>query len=297
MSGFPDLRGVQNLVWRLITAPEGVARGCESLHREGVLARPDPDFLVRGGGALPATERLDVYADMYFYRLHDSLAEDFPCLAAWLGPARFHNLVTDYLLAHPSRHPSLRELGRSLPGFLEGHPLPAAFRRAAALARLEWARLDVFDDADAAALSRETLLAEGATDPERFILGLVPAVRLLRLDAGVLPLWRALEDGQTPASDAPEAGAVPGVCVWRRDFAIFHRSLEADEERCLVALARGPVALARLGELVAEAGSAGDPEAASRRFAALLERWTADGLLRPVDPPGTAPAAQGPDRP
>jgi hypothetical protein len=138
---FPDLRGVEELLWKLITAPEGVVRGAAELHREGVLESQDLSFLVPPNDRLGSAEQLDIYADMYFHRLHDCLAEDFPVLLARLGGARFHNLVTDYLLAHPSTHFSLRELGRALAGFLDSHALEREFPALADLARLEWAPL------------------------------------------------------------------------------------------------------------------------------------------------------------
>ena len=282
MKSSPDLQETQALFWRLLTAPEGAARGCEALVREGLLRDRDLGFFLRRGERLSPTERLDVYADMYFYRLKDCLAEDYPNLAAWIGPARFHNLVTDYLLAHPSRHPSLRELGRALPVFLESQPLPASFVRAPGLARLEWARLDVFDDADAEPLTREALLlSQGAAAPEDCLLALVPALRLLQLEPGVLALWRALADGKHTAERASgPSGLRQAVCVWRRGFAISHRSLAADEERCLRAFADAPLSLARLGEIVLEAqGDDVEPDAAGARFAELLERWMADGVF------------------
>jgi hypothetical protein len=182
----PDLGldEVQALLWRLLTAPAGVGPGAEALHHEGALEGTDLGWLVRPSARLSPTERLDIYADMYFYRLRDCLAEDFPNLARWLGPARFHNLVTDYLLVHPSRHPSLRELGRALPGFLQARPLSSPFQAASGLAALEWARVDVFDETDAEPLSREDLLEQATASPEGFLLGLVQAVRLLSLEPG-----------------------------------------------------------------------------------------------------------------
>jgi len=279
MTSPPGLRASQALFWRLLTAPEGVARGREALQREGLLEDGALDFFVRASSRMSPVERLDVYADMYFYRLRDCLAEDYPNLAAWIGPARFHNLVTDYLLAHPSQHPSLRELGRALPGFLEAHPLPAPFARAPGLARLEWARFDVFDEADALPFTREALL-EQAASPERCRLRLVPALRLLELAPGVLSLWRSLEDDEVAAPEPAAAERGQGVCVWRHEFAVFHRSLASDEERCLRALQAGPLSLARLGESVLGSQAAeSQPAAASARFAELLERWTAAGLL------------------
>ncbi|MDH3213394.1 MAG: DNA-binding domain-containing protein [Myxococcales bacterium] len=251
MQRFPDLRGVQSLFWRLVAAPEGVAAAVGS---------EDLSYLIRPDARLGAVERLDIYADMYFYRLRDCLAEDFPKLAARVGAAHFHNLVTDYLLAHPPRHFSLRELGRALPDFTGSHALERSFPALADLARLEWARVEVFDDADAAPLCWQRLLEGGAAAPESFAATLIPSARLLRLDASVLALWRG---------DPAEPGERIGVRVWRKGFAVHHRSLATDEERCLRELAAGGVTLARLGELVGNAP----------RLAALLDLWARDGLI------------------
>jgi len=282
---FPDLRGVQELFWKLITAPEGVARGAAELHRRAALESEDLSFLVSPHAALSSAERLDLYADMYFYRLRDCLAEDFPALRARLGETRFHNLVTDYLLAHPSRHFSLRELGRALPGFLARHALEREFPALADLARLEWARVDVFDDADAAPLSREGLLGPGASDPEGFGFALIPAARLLRLDASVLPLWKRLDAGGGAGEDADAAGGPRGearaVRVWRKGFAVLHRSMQPDEERCLEALASGGASLAEVGGLLAGVQPSDAAETRiAERFAALLDLWARDEILQ-----------------
>ena len=280
MQPFPDLRSVQELLWKLITAPEGVGRGAAELHRQGALPSEDLSFLVPANDKLGSVEQLDIYANMYFHRLRDCLAEDFPVLLARLGDARFHNLVTDYLLAHPPSHFSLRELGRALPAFLASHPLARELPSLADLARLEWARVDVFDEADAAPVSREEILERGASEPEEFRLALVPAARLLRLDASVLPLWKRLDAGEDPAEDAALRGESCAVRVWRKDLAVFHRSMASDEERCLEALESGGTSLAELGELLARAQPPHVAETQlAGRFAALLDLWTQDEIL------------------
>jgi hypothetical protein len=273
---------VQELFWRLITAPEGVALGAAELHRGGDLESEDLSFLVPPGERLDPAGQLDIYANMYFHRLRDCLAEDFPALVARVGGARFHNLVTDYLLAHPPTHFSLRELGRALPAFLASHPLEREFPALADLARLEWARVDVFDEADAAPLSREQVLERAASDPEGFAPALIPAARLLRLDAPVLPLWKRLDAGEVVGEEAALASGDQrcAVRVWRKGFAIFHRSMQPDEERCLEALASGGATLAQLAELLAAAQPPGAKETElAQRFAALLDLWAQDEIL------------------
>lgn len=281
---FPALRPLQTLFWRLITAPEGVAAGAAALRREGVREAEDLSRWVRSDARLDATGRLDVYADMYFYRLRDCLAEDYPALVALVGAAPFHNLVTDYLLAHPSRHPSLRELGRALPDFVAGHALARRQPAAPDLARLEWARVDVFDDADAPPLEREALLAQGAAAPGSFAFRRVPASRLLRLSPAALAAWRAAQPGaaHTDSAEIPADPCQPPrpVLVWRRDFRVLHRSLPDDEAACLAALGAGPLTLSGVGDALARALHARTPpDVASLRFARLLEAWTRDALL------------------
>jgi hypothetical protein len=281
---FPDLRSVQSLFWRLLSAPEGVSKGAAELHRAGEIESQDLSFLVRPDARLGPVERLDIYADMYFYRLRDCLVEDFPKLAARIGDARFHNLATDYLLAHPSTHFSLRQLGSSLPGFLRTHPLEREFPALADLASLEWARVDVFDDADAAPLSKQELLEAGGSAPEKFAVALIPSARLLRVDAAVLPLWSRLDGGDAAEEDGDRKRSaraeIRAARVWRKGFSVLHRSLPADEEQCLRALAAGAATLAQLAELLLEQQPSGTPpEQAAQRLALLLDLWASDELL------------------
>jgi hypothetical protein len=283
-----DLRSLQSLFWRLIAAPEGVRAEAEALAHAGAIASSELTFLVNPGTAMSAVERLDVYADMYFYRLRDALAEDFPKVAAWIGPPRFHNLVTDYLLAHPSTSFSLRDLGCALPDFLVAYALTREYPGVADLARLEWARLDVFDETDAEPLTRDDLLANAEQG-----MTLVPALRLLRVGGAIPGLWKRLEAEDDALPDAgsmlESAGRMPksagaraslGICVWRRGFAIFHRSLPADEEACLRLLASRPATVAEVGECLLELQPGERSETrAAERLAALLATWTRDGLL------------------
>lgn len=203
----PALTRTEGLFWDLITAPEGVGPGLETLVRDGRAAAEDLETMIAGDDRLPAAERLDIYANMYFFRLHDCLREDFPRLATALGGDRFHNLATDYLLARPSENPSLRYLGRRLPDYLAGHALAQESACLVDLARLEWTRADLFDAADARPLTREDLARLSQEAAGDLPLRAVPAFRLLRLDHDAARLWRELRDRE--AAGASEAG--PGA--------------------------------------------------------------------------------------
>ena len=312
--GSPDLRRTQELFWTLITAPEGVRPAIEDLGRRGVIDERGIDDLFAGDRDLPALDRLDIYANMYFYRLLDCLAEDFPKVLAALGAARFHNLITDYLLRHPSEHPSLRHLGRRLPEFLASHPLAAEFPWASDLARLDWARADLFDALDAVPLSRDALarLPQDRAGEARF--SIVPAFALLRFEHEVVRYWRRLEESdvegrddkaahgratgnaarETPEADDAEARGREGhphpdppkrrstaARVWRKDFVVYHRSIDEDEVRCLE-LAQAGESIARICQGLAAGRSVAK---ATERAGRTIQGWLDDGILAGVTVP------------
>src|SRR5689334_16140542 len=105
------LKATQSLLLKLITAPEGVEKALQE--------SPKTVLPIKGDNRLASVERLDIYANMYFYRIRDALKEDFPAVLKILGEMGFHNLITEYLLKYPSTHYSLRYVGRHLPRFLK----------------------------------------------------------------------------------------------------------------------------------------------------------------------------------
>ena len=223
-----------------------------------------------GDARLSAVARLDIYANMYFFRIRDVLRDEYPKTVIQLGDDGFHNLVTDYLAACPPDHPSLREAGARLPAFLVAHA-PARDRPwLAELARLERARLELVDATDAATVALAEL---EQIPPERFgalRLRLVPSHALLENQFAIAPLWRADEPPPEPPAPTTET-----LLVWRRrDLDIYHRAVDAEEAACLQRLGREDVAFEDLCLKLAEGRT--DEVAAARAFE-LVARWAADG--------------------
>jgi hypothetical protein len=252
----------------LVTARDSVA----AIAARDAAASASVDEMVVGDTRLSAIDRLDVYAGMYFVRIHDVLAEELARTAAAVGAEAFHGLVTDYLAACPPSHPSLREAGARLPDFLAGHPLAAARPWLAELARLERARFEVFDGPDA---TPATIAALREVSPERFGLirfRLIPSHRLLTNRFAVSEIWRSDDPGGAPPRAEPET-----LIVWRRDVTVFHRPADADEARWLPALAGdgGLVFTELCASLAGRHGLVG----AARRAFELSALWTAEELL------------------
>jgi hypothetical protein len=265
------LAELQRRFFELVTGPESVAK---ELAARGI---PEAELAatISGDARASAVERLDVYANMYFFRILDVLRADYPKLVAVVGDDAFHDLATDYLQAHPSRHPSLRFVGAALPTFVAGHARAAGRPWLAELAALEWARVDVFDRVDARVLDRAALAELAPEDFGALALAPVPALALVPARFAVEDVWRAVEAGAELPDAAP---AEPGhaVLVWRKDVTVHHRAVTAAERRALEHLQLGTT----FGALcVALAETEGSEEAAAELAARCLGQWLGDELL------------------
>jgi len=87
-----NLRKLQTLLYQCITDPDGTNENVGN-ERGKVL-----EALVQADERLSTVERIDIYADAYFYRLLECLSEDFPATLAVLGADNFAALVKGYLL-------------------------------------------------------------------------------------------------------------------------------------------------------------------------------------------------------
>jgi hypothetical protein len=223
-------------------------------------------------GPLGSTDRLDIYAQMYWARLHDVLCEDFPGVATILGAERFGVVVCAYLARNPSTHPSVRHVGRGFAEFLAGALEIDGLPFLADLARLEWARLAVFDAPDAQPLRVEDLRAVAPPEWPGLTFRLVPAVQLLRSAWPVHELWTAAEESEAPEHVRP---AATSIRVWRDGFMVYQASMDAREQLALARLVRGEP----FASVCAALEALMSPEEAAREAAQLLLRWIEDGIL------------------
>jgi len=273
------LRETQALLYELITAREAVAA---TLAARPAAARSAVEAAIAGDARLPAVERLDVYAHMYFARIHEVLREQFPSTAGLVGARDFHALVTDYLLACRPNHPSLGEVGARLPAFIAEHPVGVERPFLAELARLERTRLALHDGPDARPLTREEVRRILAADPTALRLRFIPCHALLENRFAVAGLWRdgvVEDDGVAATAPAgPER-----LLVWRQGITVYHRSCPSEEARWMTrvdaAVEAGGDGLA-FEALCEELGrTAASEEAAAADAFALLARWLDDELL------------------
>jgi len=276
------LREAQKELAGWIRAPEGVAAALAEEDRasggpaSGAAIRR-LEALIRSDFFFNETATTEIYANAYFHRILGVLSSDYPALQQALGRDPFNDLVTSYLLVAPSRHPSLRYAGSRLADFLSSHAAAAGIRARAPwafeLAVFEWARVDVFDVADGAVLTRASLASLAPEEFGALSLRLGPWARLRSFEYPVDHIWAAANRGEEINPD--EAASTTNALVWRKEEAVRHRRVEQREDAALALVCRG----IRFDELCEWAATEIGESEAPAQAAVWLGQWVADGLL------------------
>lgn len=274
-----SLAGSFELFWQAIRFPTGVTDFLTTAAPE--LRQAFAQVFEQSEG-LSALDRMDIYANDYYWRMAGVLEEHFPTVAWMLGHVRFHNVLTDYVLHRPSHDADLRHYSRAFPDYLADHPEGIDDPELIEVGRIELDRVELLDVPDAPMLS---LAALEATPLDRWpALRLRPSVamRVRSCSRPFSPLWSLCREGRSIEEARRMHAAEPShVLIWRSGLTVFHRDLPASEARALRALQAG----ASFVELCMAASGATDPEglaghaATPAAVARWLRRWTADGLL------------------
>lgn len=219
-----------------------------------------------------------VYAEAYFLRLTEALANDYPVLKRLIGETAFTDMARTYALAWPSRHFSVRWFGEQLPRFLRITPPFAAEPYLAELATFEWLMGEAFDAADAPVIGPNEMAAVPAADWPVLILQFHPSVRRLTAHHDVVALWQ----GRAAEMGSRADGPIPGlqqIVVWRRGLDVYFRTLVPGEALSLDLLLGGGTFAATCERLPDSIGDGGEPAA---MIVGWLRQWLLEGLLTGV---------------
>jgi hypothetical protein len=161
------------------------------------------DKLIAPNKILSSSDRMQLYAQQYWWRLIQSLESDFPLLRRVLGEELFSKIIKEYILKHPSSSYTLRHLGRKLPTFIEQEiELPSDIRLLAKdVSIFELYIIESFFSRTEVSINDEKFLN---TNSENLILSLQPHVFLLNLSYPLheyIDYFRniSLKDNQTNA--------------------------------------------------------------------------------------------------
>ncbi|MGC1871938.1 MAG: DNA-binding domain-containing protein [Acidobacteriaceae bacterium] len=211
------------------------------------------DSYVKPNERLSSFERLEIYNRQYWFRVIESVAEDFPTLNAVLGDKQFDRLILAYLRENPSVSFTLRNLGSKLPQWLEDHAEFAPRRHDLLLdvARLEWAYVEAYDGADVPPLTT----ADFSNIAADSTLSLQPHLQLLQLKYPVDELVLAVHRETAPSDIMSNAASerkhvkrtglpkmkrsVVCLAVHRYENSVYYRRLDREAFLLLSALQKG----------------------------------------------------------
>lgn len=259
----PTLHELQRWMAALIVGRKPLAaRSARGAELRGLIDVPD---------GVNGAERLNVYANGYPARVHETLAETFAALAHIIGAGPFVDLVHRYIDATPLRSYNLNAAGADLPRFLAGDPLTARFPFLPDLAELEWHVARAFHAYDQPALDPTTVASRSTEQWEGTVLRFQPWVAVMSSDWPIREIWNCRE---TPIEeiDIDLRNRPDSVLVRRSGYAVACESLDRAEADALGALLAGQT----LGGVLATcAARTRDPASVSTWFS----RWMAFGLI------------------
>jgi hypothetical protein len=202
-----DLRTIQRAfatgVMRRLTAGHNM----QSKWVDGGSAHKAVAAFIKPNDRLSSFDRLEIYNKQYWFRLLDSLYEDFPGLRTLIGDKRFQALSIAYLTKYPSNSYSLRDLGDRMEKFLVREPKWTAPHQKLAreLVRLEWAHIVAFDGDELPPLEIDALLDGG--NPATLRLAFQPYLTFLACDYPVDEFILAVRRREEPQGEASNAVA------------------------------------------------------------------------------------------
>jgi hypothetical protein len=262
----------------------------QGMQREWVDGRPALELassFIKPSERLDSFERLEIYNRQYWFRLINSIYEDFPGLRAILGEDHFYDLTVAYLAKYPSQSFTLRNLGDRLELFLQEEPQWVKPHETLArdVARLEWAHIVAFDSAELPPLEVDELLE---SDPALLRVRLQPHLTFLACDYAVDHFVLATRKQEfaaaetsnavtekfhaAPANEAPPPPAEENIwlAVHRVNNSVYYKRIAREAYLIGTALQRGELLQAACEKTM---GSQKPDET----FAANLSSWFSQG--------------------
>jgi hypothetical protein len=259
----------------VFTHPDGAEAGLQSAQAKACYPAGSEalDELVLPSKNLTTIERVSIYANMYYWRLIDILADDFPTVYHLLGSEQFTVIAKEFLEKHPSTSYTLNLLGGKFPQYLKAEAGDLPQRDfIAAVARIERAIEDIFDEKHAEPVSLDELGSLLQDELVDIHLQLIPALRLLELDYPVNEYITAVRENQHMDIPLPAKSC---VAVYRSNYRPLRVDLEPQQYALLLSLQQGESLLEALESCMA----ADDTGSLATSLEGWFRDWSADGLF------------------
>jgi hypothetical protein len=219
----PPLSEVQAWFMTAMLTPGGVQRGLALASARHGLAEHEVLRTPAGSGS-----RLHVYADGYVLRLLECMRADYPVLCKVLGRELFDFFAKAYVWRHPSRSPTLYDLGAGFADFLaQSQPADASaedaqrFAFPAQLARLERALAEASRAPGLEGAAAGTVDALPLLSGAEATVVLAPCTRLLASSFALPAYWQQVAGAAEDAPPAPmPAAETTYIAIGRQHYRV-----------------------------------------------------------------------------
>lgn len=251
---------------------------------------------VAGNERLTPAEQADLYRRQFFLRHIESLLEDHPGIAHYLGEEGFEAFATAYLAAYPPRTPSLRDLGADMVNFVSTWTgVDEPYRRLLQdMAHYELVFVDLFDAPD---VPPPDLALLGSVSQEMWLsrpLVFSPLLRLVEYQYAVPELRLQVRNGQV-GRDLPKEEHSRYAVFRQADVVRFER-LTSPAFQLLKALLKGCSLVAACEQLNSVLTPAEGNEVQAH-LGQWCSRWAGAGWILAVDQNGAPLDTAGPRSP
>ncbi len=208
--------------------------------------KSEAEAIIKPNDRLTSLERLEIYSRSYWFRVLDSLVEDFPGVRALVGVREFHEMSRDYLSRNPSTSFTLRNLGSHFVDWLSRnlHRAEPNEKLVLDMARLEWAHIEAFDGTQRPQVTPEIWAHAG----EEATFRLQPYLRLIEsrfpVDDILLDIRKIQSSNrQITAWRRKRLSKIqPEQCfivVHRQEYSVCYRRVQSEAYRLLQSLQAG----------------------------------------------------------
>ncbi len=228
---------------------------------------------------LTSLDRLEIYNQQYWYRMLDSLEEDFPALCKIIGKENFRLMATKYIDENPSCTHYLSDLGANLHKFFTFNPNVINYDKNVThqmcldVIAVEWAQIHAFDAEEKTPASIDTSNAQELFQTE---FHLQPHISVLKLEYEVREFILQLKDSSSKLS-YPSA-KTDYLAVHRHENQVFFKELTQEAFLMLNKIKEGS-SIEGCIEAVLESNERQDLNALALRVQESFASWMRLGWL------------------
>jgi hypothetical protein len=276
----PKLPDLLEWLQAILVDPDGVEAGIRSPEaRRHVDITPErAGEIILPSATLSPLERIGVYAEMYPTRMRDALSTDFPAVKHFLGDGGWKRLIADYVLAHPSRHQNLNQLGRHLPRFIRTARSMPDQSFLADLAELEQAMVEVFDAAESPLADVKDLVDLA---PEQWASAFFRPIRAFRVCTFNYPVNAYLQAVKDERETPPIRRAQTYVAVYRKKYSVWRMQLTRIQYRVVKLLVEGKTVAEALYKGAKGGGT--DVAGLAVQLRSWFREWLEDGWFTAIE--------------